>query len=74
MIDQLLVAGLFVALLVSLIFTGWSASRSFVGAMLLAYFLDLVDATDMLAKASNTGLVTLVLLLLVSIGLEKLSL
>jgi di/tricarboxylate transporter len=73
MIDQLLVAGLFVALLVCLIFTGWSATRSFVGAMLLAYFLDLVDATDVLAKASNTGLVTLVLLLLVSIGLEKLS-
>jgi di/tricarboxylate transporter len=45
----------------------------FVGAMLLAYFSGLVDTAEVLAKASNTGVITLMLLLLVSIGLEKLS-
>jgi len=73
MIDQLLVAGLFFALLFSLIFTNWSATWVFVGAMLLSYFLGLVDTDDVLSKASNPGLITLLLLMLVSIGLEKLS-
>jgi di/tricarboxylate transporter len=73
MLDQLLVAGLFLALLVSLIFTSWSAVWVFASAMLLAYFFGLVDASEILAKSTNTGLVTLILLLMVSIGLEKLS-
>ena len=41
--------------------------------MLVTYFLGLVDTQEILAKATNTGLMTLILLLLVSIGLEKLS-
>ena len=45
----------------------------FVGSMLLAYFCGLVDTAEVLSKASNTGVITLVILLLVSIGLEKLS-
>lgn len=73
MIDQLLIAGLFAALLGSLIFTRWPAVWVFVCTMLLAYFCGLVDTEEVLAKASNGGVVTLVLLLLVSIGLEKLS-
>ena len=73
MIDQLLISGLFLLLLGSLIFSDWSASWIFVGTMLAAYFLGLVDTADVLSKASNTGLITLVLLLLVSVGLEKLS-
>jgi di/tricarboxylate transporter len=73
MIDQLLVAALFLALLFSLIFTGWSAVWVFTCTMLAAYFLGLVDTAELLEKASNTGLITLILLLLVSIGLEKLS-
>ncbi|MEH6634231.1 MAG: SLC13 family permease [Halioglobus sp.] len=73
MIDQLLIAGLFAALLVSLVFTKWPAVLIFVGAMLLAYFFGLVDSAEVLGKASNTGVITLILLLLVSIGLEKLS-
>lgn len=73
MLDQLLVAGLFFALVISLVFTSWSAVWVFASAMLLAYFMGLVDTAEVLAKATNSGLVTLILLLLVSIGLEKLS-
>jgi len=73
MVDQLLVAGLFAGLILSLIFTHWSTVWVFVCAMLFAYFFGLVDTGEILDKASNTGVITLVLLLLVSIGLEKLS-
>ncbi|MDH4041730.1 MAG: SLC13 family permease [Gammaproteobacteria bacterium] len=73
MLDQLLVAGLFFALVMSLVTTSWPAVWVFACAMLAAYFLDLVDTSEVLAKATNSGLITLILLLLVSIGLEKLS-
>ncbi|MCR9103832.1 MAG: SLC13 family permease [Gammaproteobacteria bacterium] len=73
MFDQILVAVLFANLLYCLIFTHWPAVWVFVGSMLVAYFTGLVDTAEVLDKATNTGVVTLVLLLLVSIGLEKLS-
>ncbi|RLQ22831.1 SLC13 family permease [Seongchinamella sediminis] len=73
MIDQLLIAGVFLSLLGSLILTDWPAVWVFTCAMLSAYFLGLVDTADVLSKASNSGLMTLILLLLVSVGLEKLS-
>ena len=73
MIDQLLIAGLFAALLGCLVFTKWPAVSVFVGAMLLSYFFGLVDTAEVLSKATNTGVITLILLLLVSVGLEKLS-
>ena len=73
MFDQLLIAGLFLGLLASLIFTDWPAVWVFTCSMLSAYFLGLVDTADVLSKASNSGLMTLILLLLVSVGLEKLS-
>ncbi|MEQ9462379.1 MAG: SLC13 family permease [Haliea sp.] len=73
MIDQLLISGLFLWLLGSLIFSDWAPSKIFLGTMLAAYFLGLVETSQVLEKASNSGLITLILLLLVSIGLEKLS-
>ncbi len=73
MIDQLLVSALFLWLLGSLILTDWSPSWLFSCTMLCAYFLGLVDTGEVLGKATNTGLITLILLLLVSVGLEKLS-
>ena len=73
MFDQVIISCLFLWLLGSLIFTDWPASWIFVSAMLASYFLGLVDTAEVLSKASNTGLITLLLLLLVSIGLEKLS-
>ena len=73
MIDQLFIAGLFTVLLYCLVFTKWSAVWVFVCAMLAVYFCGLVSTSEVLDKASNTGVITLVLLLLVSTGLEKLS-
>ena len=73
MLDQLLISGLFGGLLFGLVFTKWPAERVFVCAMLVAYFAGLVDTSEVLDKASNAGVITLVLLLLVSTGLEKLS-
>ena len=73
MLDQLLIAGVFGGLLIGLIFTKWRAAKVFVCAMLVAYFGGLVETAEVLDKASNSGAITLVLLLLVSTGLEKLS-
>lgn len=73
MVDQLLIAGVFGGLLFGLIFTKWRAAWVFVCAMLVAYFAGLVETAEVLDKASNSGAITLVLLLLVSTGLEKLS-
>ncbi len=73
MIDQIVISVLFCGLLYGLIFTDWPAVRVFTGTMLICYFLGLVDTEEILSKATNTGLMTLILLLLVSIGLEKLS-
>jgi di/tricarboxylate transporter len=73
MVDQLLIAGLFGGLLFGLIFTKWPTAWVFVCAMLVAYFTGMVDTSELLDKASNSGVITLVLLLLVSTGLEKLS-
>ena len=68
MIDQLIISGLFLWLLGCLIFTDWPASWLFSICMLAAYFLGLVDTEEVLDKATNSGLITLILLLLVSIG------
>ncbi len=73
MLDQLLISGLFLGLLASLVFTDWSATWVFTCTMLLAYFVGLVDTAEILGKATNSGLVTLILLLLVSVGIEKLT-
>ena len=67
--DQLLIAAIFSGLLFGLIFTKWPAEWVFVVAMLVAYFTELVDTSEVLDKASNSGVITLVLLLLVSTGL-----
>ncbi len=71
--EQLLIAAIFLGLFYGLIFTAYAPAWLFAGAMGAAYFAGLVDTSQVLAKATNIGLVTLVLLLLVSIGLEKLS-
>jgi len=73
MLEQLIIALIFLALFYGLVFTSVSPVWLFTAAMGSAYFGGLVDTDTLLDKATNTGLVTLVLLLLVSIGLEKLS-
>ena len=73
MFEQIFVALVFVALFYGLIFTGFSPAWLFMSALGAVYFAGIVDSAEVLAKATNMGLVTLVLLLLVSVGLEKLS-
>ncbi|CAA0125260.1 Uncharacterised protein [Halioglobus japonicus] len=73
MAEQLLMTALFVALLYGLIFTKWAAEWVFVSIMLATYFTGLVSTEEVLGKASNSGVITLVLLLLVSTGIEKVS-
>ncbi len=71
--EQILISLLFLLLVGGLVLTDWPAVWVFVSAMLVAYFSGLVSTTEVLEKVSNAGLSTLILLLLVSIGLEKLS-
>ena len=73
MSDQLLMTVLFLGLLYGLIFTKWAAEWVFVSIMLAAYFAGLVSTEEVLDKASNSGVMTLVILLLASTGIEKVS-
>ncbi len=72
LIDQLAMAAIVVGLLGTLVMTRTPAPWVFSGAMLLTYFAGLVDADVILDKAGNQGLITLILLMLVSVGLERL--
>jgi di/tricarboxylate transporter len=72
MIEQIIISLLFLGLIYCLAFTDWPAVWVFSAGMLITYFLGLVDTSEVLAKATNPGLVTLMLLLLVSVGMEKL--
>ncbi|EED36061.1 TrkA-C domain protein [Luminiphilus syltensis NOR5-1B] len=69
---QLFMSMVVISLLLALIFTRFSAAWLFSIALLSAYFIGLVDTPTILAKAANEGLITLILLMLVSIGLERL--
>ncbi|WP_444919156.1 SLC13 family permease [Microbulbifer sp. JMSA003] len=68
---QLFVAGIFVLVIVSLIFTRFRPSLVFASAAGACFLTGLVPAESALQKGANPGLVTLVVLLLVSVGLEK---
>ena len=66
-------AGLVVlGLLGGLVLTKRPPPLIFSAAMVACYIFGLVSTDTLLAKASNEGLITLVLLLLVSVGLERL--
>ena len=73
MLEQVLIAGVFLCLFYGLIFTSVAPAWLFTLAMSICYLAGLVSTGELLDKASNTGLITLVLLLLLSVGLEKLS-
>jgi di/tricarboxylate transporter len=73
MFAEVFMAGVFLCLFYSLAFTRIPAAWPFVAAMGAVYLVGLVDTPTLLAKGTNTGLVTLILLLLVSLGIEKLS-
>jgi len=71
LLEQLLIALVVGWLVVTLLATRWSAPWVFTTAMLACYFMGLVNTETLLTKATNEGLVTLVLLVLVSVGLER---
>ena len=73
MIEQILIGTVFILLIGSLILTNWSPARIFICALLASYALGVVDTSEILDKVSNPGVMTLLIVLLVSMGLEKLN-
>ena len=73
MLQQGLAGTIFILLIGSLALTGWSPTRIFSCVLLASYALGLVDTSDILDKVANPGVMTLLLVLLVSLGLEKLN-
>ncbi len=73
MLEQILTGVLFAWLIYGLVYSRWSAAWVFSTSMVACYVFGLVDTGEILQKASNPGLITLVLLLLVSVGVEKVS-
>ncbi|WP_444895080.1 SLC13 family permease [Microbulbifer sp. EKSA008] len=69
--SQLLVAGIFILVIGSLIFTRLKPSLIFATAAGSCFLTGLVPLESALQKGVNVGLVTLVALLLVSVGLER---
>ena len=61
-IDQIIISALFLWLMGCLVFTDWPAAYLFTCTMLISYFAAPVNKYALLGKASNTGLVTLILL------------
>ena len=72
MVDQAIILTIVLALVCVLIFTRISPVRAFAGSLVACYLLGFVHTETVLAKGTNEGVITLVLLLLVSVGLERL--
>ena len=73
-VDQLLVACVLLALLGNLIWGRFSVATCFAAAAFVFYMLGYVDYRDLAMQVSNTGLAAVVLLVLVSVVLDKVSL
>ncbi len=72
-IPQILVSIIFLFLFISLVRTKLQPTVLFSIAALICYALGYVNTDELLSKAVNPGLATLIMLLMVSIGLEKVS-
>lgn len=70
--EPTLVALIVATLIVMLIFSRLSPSLLFTAAMAACVLVGPIDMQTVISKATNEGLVTLLLLLMVSIGLERL--
>ncbi|MFA0813007.1 SLC13 family permease [Microbulbifer epialgicus] len=70
-LPQLFIAGIFALVIGLLIFTRFRPSLVFASAAGACFLTGLVSVESALQKGTNPGLVTLVALLLVSVGLEK---
>ena len=71
--EQILASFIFLFLVGSLIFSNWAPTKIFVSAMLSCYIFGLVETDDVLQKLANPGVMTLAVLLMVSLGLERLN-
>ncbi len=69
--SQVLVAIIFISLVLGLLIGRWRPTGLFASAAMACYACGLVSTEELLQKSVNQGLVTLLLLLLVSVGLEK---
>ena len=70
--EAALVALIVVALIALLIFSRFSPALLFTLAMAGCVLIGVIDIPAVMTKATNEGLVTLLLLLMVSIGFERL--
>ena len=70
--EKALIALIVVALIGCLIFSRWSPPLLFSAAMAACVMVGSIELSTVMAKATNEGLVTLLLLLMVSLGLERL--
>jgi di/tricarboxylate transporter len=70
--EPLLIGLIVTALITSLIFSRLAPSLLFTLAMAACVLVGVIDMQTVMAKATNDGLMTLLLLLMVSIGLERL--
>lgn len=73
-LDQILVLGIFFSTVATLIFSNKNPSLIFALATVLMLGLQLVSIEQVLGNLSNTGLVILILLLMVSLAVDKSSL
>lgn len=70
--EPLLIGLIVTALITSLIFSRLAPSLLFTLAMAACVLVGVIDMQTLMAKATNDGLMTLLLLLMVSVGLERL--
>ena len=70
--ESLLIALIVAALILALIFSRLSPALLFTVAMAACVLVGTINMQTVMAKATNEGLVTLLLLLMVSVGLERL--
>ncbi|ALS31604.1 hypothetical protein PTRA_a0225 [Pseudoalteromonas translucida KMM 520] len=71
MVDQLILTGIMLTLVGCLFGTRLNPAWLFVGAIGSSYLAGLIDLESMLVNYTNPSLITLVLLILVSIAIEK---
>jgi len=70
--ESLLIALIVAALIIALIFSRLSPALLFTVAMAACVLVGTIDMQAVMAKATNEGLITLLLLMMVSVGLERL--
>ncbi len=70
-LEQVILTGIMLALVISLFATRINAAWLFSGAIATSYLTGLIDLESMLVNYANPSLITLVLLILVSIAIEK---